>query len=228
MKNKIYLFLLIAIISITLIACSGVSQKKYDEVTSNLSTSKEQNNTLSSKLSELEGHYDSLKKDYYTLEEKCKNYESIIEPYKELSEAEVTLKAKEKKKKLKELELEEATAKAKKKAVKEAEEKKGYNTRITFDQLARTPDKYLLKKVKFTGKAIQVIEDSEKTQIRLAVNSDYGKIILIEYKNSLVKSRVLTNDKITIYGISNGLISYQSTLGGNITIPSVQVEKIDQ
>ncbi len=228
MKNKIYLFLLIAIISITLIACSGVSQKKYDEVTSNLSTSKEQNNTLSSKLSELEDQYDSLKKDYDTLEEKCKNYESIIEPYKELSEAEVTLKAKEKKKKLKELELEEATAKAKKKAVKEAEEKKGYNTRITFDQLARTPDKYLLKKVKFTGKAIQVIEDSEKTQIRLAVNSDYGKIILIEYKNSLVKSRVLTNDKITIYGISNGLISYQSTLGGNITIPSVQVEKIDQ
>ncbi len=45
---------------------------------------------------------------------------------------------------------------------------------------------------------------------------------------ALVKSRVLENENITIYGVSKGLLSYQSTMGGTITIPSVQVDKIDQ
>lgn len=35
---------------------------------------------------------------------------------------------------------------------KKEEEKKGYDTDITYDQLARTPDDYKYKKVKFEGK----------------------------------------------------------------------------
>ena len=45
---------------------------------------------------------------------------------------------------------------------------------------------------------------------------------------STVSSRVLKDDYITVYGLSAGLITYTSTLGGNITIPSMAVSKIDQ
>ncbi len=114
------------------------------------------------------------------------------------------------------------------KAAKEAEEAKGYETGISYDQLARTPDNYKDKKVKFSGKVVQVIEGDGSVQIRLAVNDDYDTILLGEYSTSIVSSRVLEDDHITIYGTSVGTISYKSTMGGTITIPGVYVEKIEQ
>ena len=53
--------------------------------------------------------------------------------------------------------------------------------------------------------------------------SEYPKI-----RKGIVSSRVLEDDYITIYGTSVGTITYQSTMGGNITIPAAIVDKIDQ
>ena len=72
------------------------------------------------------------------------------------------------------------------------------------------------------------MEGDGTVQIRLAVDDDYDTILLGEYESSIVSSRVLEDDYITIYGISAGTITYQSTMGGNITIPGVVIEKIDQ
>lgn len=110
-------------------------------------------------------------------------------------------------------------------AAKAAEEARGYETGITYNQLARTPDEYEGKKVKFKGKVIQVIEGTLETQIRLAVNSDYDDILFCSIpKNLTASTRILEDDYITIMGISEGLISYESTMGGQITIPSVSVK----
>lgn len=114
------------------------------------------------------------------------------------------------------------------KAAKAAEEARGYETGITYDQLARTPDDFKGKKVKFYGKVVQVIEGSGSVQIRLAVDDNYDAILLGEYSSSTVSSRVLEDDYITIYGTSVGTISYKSTMGGTITIPGVYIDKIDQ
>lgn len=124
-------------------------------------------------------------------------------------------------------------AEAKKKAeeeqkAKEAEEKKEYDTGITYSQLARTPDEYVGEKIKFNGKVLQVMESDETVQIRLAVGGNYDNVILCEYTSSIVTSRVLEDDNVTVYGLSTGLITYTSTLGGEITIPSMIVDKIDQ
>lgn len=109
---------------------------------------------------------------------------------------------------------------------KEAEEKKGYDTGISYDNLARTPDKYKGKKVKFKGKILQVMEGDGYTQMRMAVNSNYNQVIYIEIEEGVTKERILEDDVITIMGISNGLLSYESTMGGKITIPSVIVDKV--
>lgn len=113
-------------------------------------------------------------------------------------------------------------------AAQAAAEAMGYETGITYDQLARTPDQFIGQKVKFYGKVIQVIEGDSSVQIRLAVNDDYDTVLLGEYATSTVASRVLEDDHIMIYGTSIGTISYQSTMGGKITIPGVYIEKIDQ
>ncbi|WP_225046871.1 hypothetical protein [Lacticaseibacillus kribbianus] len=122
-----------------------------------------------------------------------------------------------------------AAAAAKKAAAdKAAAEARGYETGITYSQLARTPDSYEGKKVKFSGTVAQILEGDETVQARIAVNGDYDTMLYAEWPSSAVTSRVLEDDTITIYGVSTGLLTYESTMGGNITIPSVLVAKIDQ
>lgn len=106
--------------------------------------------------------------------------------------------------------------------------KKDYNPQITYDNLARTPDKYKYKRITFQGKVVQVMEDDEndQTQIRLATKDGYDDVILVAFDRSIVNTRVLEDDIIRFYGISAGLITYESTMGGNITIPAASAEKI--
>lgn len=103
-----------------------------------------------------------------------------------------------------------------------------FNTGITYDNIARNPDDYQNQFVKFTGTVLQVLEDDSEVQVRIAVDDDYDKIIYCSYNPSIVSSRILENDTITIYGTSIGLLSYDSVLGGQVTIPGIVVWVIDQ
>ncbi|WP_455650322.1 hypothetical protein [Enterocloster citroniae] len=230
MRKKI---LFITVACITLTACSsGIPQDQYESVSSAASIAESEKESALSELSSVSASLDSLKAEY-------SNYKESMEQYEGLSEAEATAKKIEAESKAaaESAAMEESVA-AKKQAVREskeaeeasiaAEEAKGYETGITYEQLARTPDDYIGQKVKFTGKVIQVIEGSGTVQIRIAVNKDYDTVLYGEYKKSIVSSRVLENDIITIYGTSSGLLSYKSTMGGTITIPSVSIDKIDQ
>ncbi len=187
-------------------------------------------------IAELEG--DLEEKNSQIVEMKTKLEKA--EPWFILSEKEKERKLAEEKKKQ---EAEEAAAekkaaeeKAKKEAAEEearkkkvAEAKKGYETGITFDELARNPDEYIGDKVKLSGKVIQVIEgEASQTQLRIAVNDDYDRVVYAAYDSSIVDSRILEDDQITIMGISSGLLTYQSTMGGDITIPAVKIDVIEQ
>lgn len=116
--------------------------------------------------------------------------------------------------------------KAEEDAKKEAERIASYNTGVTYEQLARTPDDYKAKKVTFTGKVIQVLQNENETDIRLAVNDDYNKIIFIGYKPDTTNVRILENDNVIIRGTSIGIINYTSAFGVPISIPGVWVEEI--
>lgn len=189
-----------------------------DETIVELSSSKAE---LEEQVEELERQMDALQTEYDAYKDAMSEYEELSEVEAEARkiEAEALIRAEE-----------EALARAEQEAAAaaEAKEKAGYDTGITYDQLARTPDEYIGELVKFTGKVIQVIEGDSEIDIRLAVNKDYDTVIYCGYDPSIVISRVLEDDIITVYGVSLGLYSYQSTLGGKITIPAVFVDKIDQ
>lgn len=177
--------------------------------------------TSANQYEDLNQKYTELKKEYSEYKEKMEPYEDLEEKEAKVREVEAEEKLEEQKKK----EEEEAAAAQKE---QEEKEKKGYDTGITYDQLARTPDDYEGEKVKFSGEVVQVMEDDGTTAIRLAVNEDYDNILIGVYDSNIVSSRILENDKVTIYGISTGLYSYETVMGDTLTIPSVQVEKIER
>lgn len=102
-----------------------------------------------------------------------------------------------------------------------------YNSGITYDNLARTPDDHIGDKIKLSGEIAQVIEGDDSSQYRMAVDQDYDKIVLIEVPKELLSSRILENDLITIYGESQGTVDYESTMGGTITVPAITVDKFE-
>lgn len=193
-------------------------------------------NDVVNKNSELTSNINTLTEEKAKQEDEFNAYKAKMQPYEEIQLTDAKNKADAEK-----LRIEQETqAKAEKEAAekKAAEEKateearqkaaeaaKGYETGITYNQLARTPNDYIGKKVKFKGKVIQVLEGTTETQIRLAVNGDYDSILYCSVpKAKTENTRILENDRITIMGISMGLLSYKSTMGGTITIPSVSVD----
>ncbi len=102
-----------------------------------------------------------------------------------------------------------------------------YNTGITYDTLARTPDEHIGNKVTLSGEIVQVIEGDDASQYRMAVDQDYDKMVLIEVPADQLSSRILENDLITIYGVSQGTVDYESTIGGTITVPAITVDKFE-
>lgn len=229
--------LLVIMFSISLLAC-GVSQQDYDSVVAERDTLNEKVADLEVQLTSAKNKYSNLERDFAKYKEEMAKYEKLSEAEFEAAEAEATakkLKAAEEARVIREEQearkAEEAAAKAAaaeaEKAQKEAEEKMGYETGITYDQLARTPDDYIGKKVKFYGRVVQVLEGTTN-HIRLAVNDNYDTIAFLEYDPKLVSSRILEDDFITIYGVSYGLHTYTSTMNASITIPAIVVDKIDQ
>ena len=97
---------------------------------------------------------------------------------------------------------------------------------LDYDGLARTPDQYKGGKYTGSGKVVQVMEGDGEVHLRVAVDGDYDNIIYIVYDSSIVESRVLEDDYITFYGESQGLYTYTSTMGGEITIPMMFAQKI--
>lgn len=93
----------------------------------------------------------------------------------------------------------------------------------TYEDLARNPDKNKGKPVKFQGEIIQVVEGDLFNKYRFVVGDDYDQIILLEIPNFKLEERILEGDLLTITGVSQGNITYETVLGASVTVPSVLI-----
>ena len=121
----------------------------------------------------------------------------------------------------------EAAAKAAaEKAAKEAADRdpNSYQA-LPYDEMARNGDNHKGEKLQITGKVIQVIDTDDGTaQLRVATRDGYDDVYYIEIPASQWKThRLLEDDVITFYGNVYGLLSYDSTMGGKITVPAMTV-----
>ena len=121
----------------------------------------------------------------------------------------------------------EAAAKAAaEKAAKEAADRdpNSYQA-LPYDEMARNGDNHKGEKLQITGKVIQVM-DSDKgfATLRVATRDGYEDVYLVQIPADQWKShRLLEDDVITFYGNVYGLLSYDSTMGGKITVPAMTV-----
>ena len=218
------LICIILFLAVSLSACSSVSKDEYQKALDDNAKLKSDSEKAMEELKTAKNRID----EFAVLEAKYKNLsDSEIAAQQAANDlkAEQDRQAKEN---LLAQEKEKAAAEAAMALSKaEAEEKKGYETGITYKQLARTPDEYEGKKVKFSGTVLQVVEGDSEVNLRVAANSNYNNILYVYYPSSITKVRVLEEDNVTLYGVSEGLYTYESTMGGNITIPLIKVDRID-
>lgn len=173
-----------------------------------------------SKIKELEDKVEQAKPWFEMKDEERKAEEARLAEEKAAKEAEEKARIEE------EARLAEETKKAEEEAKKKAEAEK-YNTGLTFEDLARNPSENMLKLVKFKGKILQVINGDKQVQYRMAIDSNYDKVVLIEIdKTKLKDGNILEDDIITIEGTFVMESEYTTVRGDTRTIPAILVDNL--
>lgn len=225
--RKLFFFLLTISILLTLVACEGVSKKEVEDLEKKISELTEMKGKQEDTINTLKQEKTTLNDQLNKLKSEFESYKEKMKPYEGLSEAEAEAKRIEAEKIAEEKAKEEAAKKAAEEKAAAEREAKGYETGLTYQDLARNPDTHKGSKIKFSGKVVQLIEGDKQNELRFAIDEDYDQMIYLAYDKTIVSQRVLEDDILTIYGVSIGTITYNSTGGGPITIPAATVDRID-
>ena len=210
----------IAIVLIIVLACGNIAlgiilflsnQKlndKIDEKQSSCDSIQKQYDNLLSKNLQLDTDYEKLKEENEELQAQI---EELTNPKTDLEESEETGELSDELNTFINSNMEDVSM---------------FRSDVSYDEIARHPNDYDGELLTFSGEVAQVIEGDGTTELRIAVDGDYDDIIYGIYDNRILDSRLLEDDKIQFYGESCGIISYQSTLGATISIPSMSIYKI--
>ena len=100
-------------------------------------------------------------------------------------------------------------------------------TKKTFEDFSRRPGAHTDEAIRFDGDVLQVIEGDDFSEYRIAVDGDADNVIYVFLDDSSRTTRVLEDDDVTVYGRFDGTVTYESTTGVSITIPSCYATRID-
>lgn len=181
---------------------------KIDEKQSSCDSIQKQYDNLLSKNLQLDTDYEKLKEENEELQAQI---EELTNPKTDLEESEETGELSDELNTFVNSNMEDVSM---------------FRSDVSYDEIARHPNDYDGELLTFSGEVAQVIEGDGTTELRIAVDGDYDDIIYGIYDNRILDSRLLEDDKIQFYGESCGIISYQSTLGETISIPSMSIYKI--
>ena len=76
-------------------------------------------------------------------------------------------------------------------------------------------------KLQVTGTVIQAMKSDQGMNLRLAINDDYDQVVLITIEDSDYQDVIAENDNVTVYGLNAGLISYETVMGNEQTVPGM-------
>lgn len=131
-------------------------------------------------------------------------------------------------------ELQEQKRREEEEKVKAEQEEKNYKDsckKITFEELARNPEKVKGTKVRLTGEVVQVSENNISIGMRVNITENeygwYEDTVYIIYYPEDGEDKILEDDIITIYGTAEGEYSYTSVMGAYITIPKILAEYVE-
>lgn len=101
---------------------------------------------------------------------------------------------------------------------------------LDFKAISRDPDAYEGKNYKFSGKVVQVmeeeLEDYTYVVMRIATVGNYDDVVYVSYLRENSESRILEDDRVTVYATCLGLYTYETVIGGSITLPNFLAESV--
>ena len=113
---------------------------------------------------------------------------------------------------------------------------------IDYATLSRNPDAHKGENMKFTGQVIQVYEDKslfggKSTTLRINVTPEENEFadggylwtdtIVADVDIPDGADRILEKDIIDIYGVCDGLVTYETVLGDNKSLPMILIKYYD-
>lgn len=100
--------------------------------------------------------------------------------------------------------------------------------KANYMELNRNPERYIRDCFSFDGKVLHVMEkENGAAGYRIATGESDRDVIYVDYARGGSEGRILENDMITVYGMSEGLFTYDGTTGEKITVPSMTAYYID-
>ena len=97
---------------------------------------------------------------------------------------------------------------------------------LEYKNVSRNPGNYIGRHVKFSGKVLQVIEDSGIAAFRIASKGNYDDVVFVMMDVPDNYSRILEDDRVEVRGMYGDLYSYETVRGDTITIPMVYAELV--
>lgn len=102
---------------------------------------------------------------------------------------------------------------------------------IPYNDIARDPDRFIDRKVKYTGEVIQTSETGSNIVLRINITENeygyYEDTVWVNYMYIENEKRLLEDDIVKFWGEFKGLKSYKSVLGAKITIPEINARVIE-
>ena len=100
---------------------------------------------------------------------------------------------------------------------------------VALDYIAnsRDPDSYSGTMIMFSGNILQVMEDGDYVVFRISSSGNYDDVVYCIYQKPENYTRFLEDDKVNVWGVSTGIYSYTTIMGGEVTIPSCIVDRIE-
>lgn len=99
--------------------------------------------------------------------------------------------------------------------------------KATYDEYARNPTQHIDDPIQIFGEVLQVIDGTDgEVTLRIAQDTDYDTVWLVTYKYRSNQSRILVGDVALAIGRFYGLTQYESTMGGQITVPWLDADNI--
>lgn len=101
---------------------------------------------------------------------------------------------------------------------------------LNFKAISRDPGSYEGKNYKFSGKVKQVLEEQMENYtyvaMRIATKGNYDDIVYVTYLRDNSEARVLEDDRVTVYAECLGLYTYETVIGGSVTLPNFFAETV--
>ena len=101
---------------------------------------------------------------------------------------------------------------------------------LDFKAISRDPGSYEGKNYKFTGKVLQVMEEEYENMtyvvMRIATKGNYDDVVYVTYFRDAGEARILEDDRVTVHGTCLGLYTYETVIGGSVTLPEFLAETV--